>query len=887
MPAVQPSYVNRDYAGLVAELTAVIQRTRPDLLSDFSDASLGALLRDLLAYVGDSANYAIDSAALEAFLYTCRRLDSGRMHAKSLGYVLRAASAAQCVLQPDSLPAEIVQNGGTIPSGSFIRVSKSLIFEAVDDIIIPANSTTVRITLTEGKSYDETLPVLVGASPTYKVSNANVAAGSWRVSVNGVQWTEVENLGLAGNTDTVYSVDFDEVGRLLITFGDGINGQVPNAPVRVRYRTCSGASGNLPARSVRGNLPIVYTPSGGSSTTVNVIFENYVVESQAVGELVQVLNENLVANGTSNTHTLSIPRFPIQPSTAVLEVAGPAGGILRLADDGAGNVYVVNNTTGTVDYYLGTISYSTGLVNLTYKRNATGTANRVGNAVSSVALSNGGDGYPNTGTVTFTGGGGTGATGTYTAINGVIQSPITITSGGSGYTSDPTPVFSGSGSDTQRFPTAPATYNLSYYYYPPAASRTISTLGAAVGGVDRENLTELKRNVLNYLRTSNRMVSYKDYRQGLLRVPGVALAHAERFREVLTGNLTSVYAWGLEQATLRTRSDDGTTASATYNRFAVVTPNIVRGIQEELKQRAMLSVQHVIRQPGIVWIDAYLGDVVYDASFNAATVRENIAKAAVAYFQSAGGFEMRLSNFQTAILSADGVRYVTLPRIAIGYGSSNGLPEDVAATAGSTVQNFTINRADASSSDYFISPGSVTLTFEQPSQTYVLVDDAEGNLLLSRGSIVLTAGTINYVTRQVNVTFGTALQADYRILAQFDDIAEDLRLKQAVTVGDGNNGDVWPPPAVSQSDPVVTPPFKDGKPLTKNFLPYAGTAVAGDVLGYAPLRDILLAPVFSQGAYYDNSYFYNDAINYVSAGVATDVVKAVNLRNLTFNLLST
>lgn len=66
-----------------------------------------------------------------------------------------------------------------------------------------------------------------------------------------------------------------------------------------------------------------------------------------------------------------------------------------------------------------------------------GDGNQTG-IVSSVAIVAGGTGYPNTGTVAFSGGGGQNAAGTFAASGGVINS-IAITNPGSGYTSAPTP----------------------------------------------------------------------------------------------------------------------------------------------------------------------------------------------------------------------------------------------------------------------------------------------------------------------------------------------------------------------------------------------------------------------------------------------------------------
>lgn len=71
---------------------------------------------------------------------------------------------------------------------------------------------------------------------------------------------------------------------------------------------------------------------------------------------------------------------------------------------------------------------------------ATGTATRTGNAVSSVAVNVGGSGYTSAPAVSFTGGGGTGATATATVVNGVVTA-ITVTAGGTGYTTDPAVVI--------------------------------------------------------------------------------------------------------------------------------------------------------------------------------------------------------------------------------------------------------------------------------------------------------------------------------------------------------------------------------------------------------------------------------------------------------------
>lgn len=95
-----------------------------------------------------------------------------------------------------------------------------------------------------------------------------------------------------------------------------------------------------------------------------------------------------------------------------------------------GTISVVHSTT-SVDW---AISVPTGPL---IPSTATGSANISGGAVISVTLTSPGGGYSFAPTVSFSGGGGSGATGYATVVSGVVTS-IVITSGGSGYTSAPT-----------------------------------------------------------------------------------------------------------------------------------------------------------------------------------------------------------------------------------------------------------------------------------------------------------------------------------------------------------------------------------------------------------------------------------------------------------------
>jgi Fe-S-cluster-containing dehydrogenase component len=69
---------------------------------------------------------------------------------------------------------------------------------------------------------------------------------------------------------------------------------------------------------------------------------------------------------------------------------------------------------------------------------------QIGSPVASVTVTAGGSGYTSAPTVTFSSGGGTGAAGTATVANGAVTA-ITVTNAGTGYTSAPRIAFSGGG----------------------------------------------------------------------------------------------------------------------------------------------------------------------------------------------------------------------------------------------------------------------------------------------------------------------------------------------------------------------------------------------------------------------------------------------------------
>ncbi len=191
------------------------------------------------------------------------------------------------------------------------------------------------------------------------------------------------------------------------------------------------------AGSTGGIVSAVNT--GITAGGINFTTDGYTVQNNSV-----TLSGGQVSVGSGLTATFASSLagnsgLPMNgPGTLVLSSAGNTytgatsinGGTLRQgvanAIPAASAVFLSNGAGATLD--LNNFNDTVGSLSST-------------GSVASVTLSNGGTGYVSPPTVTFSGGGGSGASGTANISGGVVTS-VTITNAGSGYTSIPTVTFS-------------------------------------------------------------------------------------------------------------------------------------------------------------------------------------------------------------------------------------------------------------------------------------------------------------------------------------------------------------------------------------------------------------------------------------------------------------
>jgi len=139
MAKPQINYLNRDYASIKADLQEYIKLYYPDSYTDFNEASIGMMMLELNAYVGDILSYHVDSKFNELFLDTAQSTKSVIQLAKNLGYKVKGKKASS-VLVDLSIT---VQPSGDSPdqdyllqydAGMQLKSTNGTIFEVTNSI---------------------------------------------------------------------------------------------------------------------------------------------------------------------------------------------------------------------------------------------------------------------------------------------------------------------------------------------------------------------------------------------------------------------------------------------------------------------------------------------------------------------------------------------------------------------------------------------------------------------------------------------------------------------------------------------------------------------------------------------------------------------------------
>ena len=126
-PAIK--YTSRDFDSIKNDLLEYAKRYYPETFKDFSEASFGAMMVDMVAYVGDILSFYLDYQANECFLDTATEYDNVIKLAKQFGYKFKSTNVSQGILSffitvpaansgaPDTKYMPILRKGSQFISG--------------------------------------------------------------------------------------------------------------------------------------------------------------------------------------------------------------------------------------------------------------------------------------------------------------------------------------------------------------------------------------------------------------------------------------------------------------------------------------------------------------------------------------------------------------------------------------------------------------------------------------------------------------------------------------------------------------------------------------------------------------------------------------------------
>lgn len=138
-PRANIKYINRDFSSIKQDLLEFVKLTYPTQYNDFSESSVGLMLLELNAYVGDVLSYHLDKRYNEMFLETAQQRSSLFRLSRNLGYKPRGKRGSAVLVNLD-LTVPVCgdtfdsQFALTYESGMLLRAENGTVFQIPEEV---------------------------------------------------------------------------------------------------------------------------------------------------------------------------------------------------------------------------------------------------------------------------------------------------------------------------------------------------------------------------------------------------------------------------------------------------------------------------------------------------------------------------------------------------------------------------------------------------------------------------------------------------------------------------------------------------------------------------------------------------------------------------------
>ena len=287
-------YTSREFATILSDIRDNLKNSTQTLpnVNDFLESNEGRFLLDQWAAIAEMSNFTLDRSAAEAYIDTLEERASLVSLLKLIGY------------QPKNPIPEVVNltisrndtntNEIRVPRKTVVTAStnEKIAFATSSVAVLSSSDTSVVVPAVQG-NWNQ-LSISANGQPYFAVvvPSQNIANEYVEVTVDNVIWAKANNNTFVGHSsnDLVYRVINSADRRVLVEFGDGVEGKMPpvGAKVVVRYLVTLGLNGHVNSNTLTSISGTVKDTSG---TTVSL-----------------AVNNQLPSNGGSDYETIEVSR---------------------------------------------------------------------------------------------------------------------------------------------------------------------------------------------------------------------------------------------------------------------------------------------------------------------------------------------------------------------------------------------------------------------------------------------------------------------------------------------------------------------------------------------------------------------------------------------------
>jgi hypothetical protein len=277
VPILDVVYSSRDFPSFFdAHLRRLKDKFPSEEYNDLASTAVAIIQIHLMSYGLSQLSFNLDRVAADAYLVTSRTLAAATRHTEQLGYKIPPASASsgdfEVQMDPEDVPVQ-----SSIAKNHRFEATGGRIFQATDEVIIPASASSVSVPVTQGEAREIAFVSDGSANQIFTLPGVTeglyLSGAHTKIFVNNELWTQ--NDFLTFETTNQYEVA-ETAAPPELKFGDGFAGNIPpnGATILAQYRVISGSDGNTSSVTDPATTTIISSDPvvvNGNAISVTVI----------------------------------------------------------------------------------------------------------------------------------------------------------------------------------------------------------------------------------------------------------------------------------------------------------------------------------------------------------------------------------------------------------------------------------------------------------------------------------------------------------------------------------------------------------------------------------------------------------------------------------------